>query len=97
MDSRTGQIYESKAAALEAGVPEADIVEIDGQPSAVGNIARTYQELRRLEQAIAAQQQTVPQVKPFTAKDQQNRKARRRAEKEARKAQRQAAKKGGKR
>ena len=28
MDIRTGQLYESKEAALEAGVPESDIAEI---------------------------------------------------------------------
>ena len=33
MDIRTGRIYETKEAALAAGVPESDIAEIIGDPA----------------------------------------------------------------
>lgn len=38
MDSRTGNEYGSRAEAIEAGIPELDIVEISGPPKAVGRV-----------------------------------------------------------
>jgi hypothetical protein len=40
MDTRTGEMYESKQAALDAGVPEKHIAEIVGEPKAVRRVAR---------------------------------------------------------
>lgn len=40
MDSRTGDLYPSKRAALDAGVPEKDLVELLGEAHAVNRVAR---------------------------------------------------------
>lgn len=40
MDTRTGEMYPTKQAALAAGVPELDIAELFGSTRAVGRIRR---------------------------------------------------------
>lgn len=38
MDTRTGETYPTKQAALDAGVPERDIAEVRGHARAVGRL-----------------------------------------------------------
>jgi hypothetical protein len=38
MDSRNGDLYESRGAALQAGVPEVDIVEVHGSRRGIGRL-----------------------------------------------------------
>lgn len=40
MDTRTGDLYPTKQAALDAGVPEEYVVEITGPKKAVGRLKR---------------------------------------------------------
>jgi len=46
MDTRSGELYPSREAALAAGVPEAHLVEISGRPEAVAELQGTYARLR---------------------------------------------------
>lgn len=51
MDSRTGDLYPSKVAALYAGVPERDLVELIGEAHAVNRVARKVRMVSRQENA----------------------------------------------
>lgn len=64
MDSRTGDLYPTKEAALEAGVPEAAVVEVKGTPEAVAKVAGAvaaeleHERARQAREAKAAERQT---------------------------------------
>lgn len=47
MDSRTGDLYPSRAEAVAAGVPELDIVDVRGTPQAVRRIAGRVRQVAR--------------------------------------------------
>lgn len=49
MDSRDGTLYRSREAALAAGVPEGEIVEMSGRPEIIQKVARAVQFENRLE------------------------------------------------
>lgn len=49
MDSRYGDLYTDKAAALEAGVPERYIVELHGPEKQIRKVARRVRMVSRLE------------------------------------------------
>ena len=49
MDSRTGDLYPSKQAALDAGVPEQEIVEMTGTGAAIERVSRRVRMASRLE------------------------------------------------
>jgi hypothetical protein len=59
MDSRTGELYPTREAAVEAGVPEEDVVEVKGPPPAVHRVAKAVSRdarrkaarLRRMQKA----------------------------------------------
>lgn len=51
MDSRSGDLYRDKAEALEAGVPERYIVELQGPPKEIKRIARRVRVAARNEAA----------------------------------------------
>jgi len=56
MDSRTGDTYESKGAAIAAGVPETDVVEVRGSRRAVGRVrmaCRRAHEQRKARRRMA--------------------------------------------
>jgi hypothetical protein len=47
MDSRTGDLYPTVEAAKAAGVPDEFLVELRGEPDAVGEISKAVKEARR--------------------------------------------------
>jgi hypothetical protein len=51
MDTRTGNLYPSKEAALAAGVLAADLVEMTGEPKAIKRAARKVRMASRHENA----------------------------------------------
>lgn len=51
MDARTGDLYPSKQAALEAGVPEEDIAEIKATEKVIKRVGHAIQRLYNFEKA----------------------------------------------
>ena len=51
MDDRTGDLYPSKQAALDAGVPEEHVVELTGPAAAIRRVARRVRWAARHENA----------------------------------------------
>ena len=52
MDSRSGDKYESRDAALVAGVPEEDVVEVTGSVKAVGRVEHALKTMNYLPGSI---------------------------------------------
>lgn len=58
MDTRTGDLYPSKEEAIEASVPEADIVKVDGPTKAVRRLQAAIRKSKRpTEQMIERRHQ----------------------------------------
>jgi hypothetical protein len=53
MDTRTGAVYPSVAEALKAGVPERDVVEVQGTPAAIARLRRRLAEAHKAREREA--------------------------------------------
>jgi len=61
MDLRTGRTYPTKQAALDAGVPESDIMLIDGAPPLPRNAKRSkYKAPHQNEREMARRRRRLP-------------------------------------
>lgn len=68
MDSRTGDLYPSKADALAAGVPDEAILEVMGKPKAIQRVKRRIRMVaRKIEQRRASRRKMQKQSRKANA------------------------------